>query len=106
MRPRFRQRPTGVQYHETYVEIDGVDHAVCVGYYIQREEADNGTPAGIELDSITYSRDSRDGRDAWDDVTEDQQNQFAIEIGESGDDEDGYGDYLYDQWKDEQMERE
>ena len=84
MRPRYR--PTGVQYHDTYVEIDGVEHAVCVGYYIQREEADTGTPAGIELDSVTYRKD---GKNAWDDVTEDQRDQFAITIGEYGDDE-GY----------------
>jgi len=105
MRPRFRQRPTGVQYHDTYVEIDGVDHAVCVGYYIQREEADTGTPAGIDLDSIIYSRDSRHGKDAWDDVSEAQKDEMAITIGEYGDDAD-YADYLYDQMKDEQMERE
>ena len=102
MRPRFRQRPTGVQYHETYVEINGVEHNVKVGYYIQREESDTGTPSGINVDSVTYSLD---GKNAWDDVTEDQQNQFAIEIGEYGDEAD-YGDYLYEQMKDARMERE
>ena len=86
MRPRFRQRPTGVQYHDTYVEIDGVEHNVKVGYYTQMEEADTGTPSGIDLDSVTYSKG---GGNAWDDVTEDQKDQFAITIGEYGDDE-GY----------------
>ncbi len=85
MRPRFRQRPTGVQYHETYVEINGVEHNVKVGYYIQREESDTGTPAGIELDSITYSKD---GSNAWDDATEAQKDELAITIGEYGSEED------------------
>ncbi len=82
---RYRRRPTGVQYHETYVEINGVEHNVKVGYYIQREEADTGTPAGIELDSVTYSKD---GGNAWDDVTEAQKDELAITIGEYGSEED------------------
>ncbi len=85
MRPRWRYTPKGVQSHSTFIEVDGIERDITVTYYIQREEADTGTPAGIELDGICYS----DGRDAWADITEDQKDQIAITIGEYGDDE-GY----------------
>ena len=85
MRLRRPYIPKGVQTHNTHIEIDDVEQAIIVTYYCQQAEADTNTPEGIELDGICYIS----GLSAWDDLSEDQKDQLAVDIAEYGDN-DGY----------------
>ena len=85
---------------QTHVTIDDNEFEVAVFYDYQPEESDTNTAAGIEITSVFYE----DEGCIMDQVSDDELESLGQRIIEClyGDD-DGYGDYLYEQRKDERL---
>ena len=71
--------PNQCQVHETHVEIDGSEYQVAVVYSDQPAEPDVGVDEGIEIEGV-YCEDQGDLQG---DLTEDQLDALALEIGQS-----------------------
>ena len=71
--------PKGSQVYQTAVEINDSEFEVAVVYSYQPAEPDVGVQEGIEIEGV-YCEDQGDLQG---DLTEDQLDALAIEIGES-----------------------
>ena len=67
--------------YKTAVEIDGVEHEVMVLYREYPAEPDVGVDAGCEIEGVYFE----DQGDIQAELTEDQLNDLAMQIGESND---------------------
>ena len=95
----MRPKPRNSGELDTYVEIDGIEFEVKACWEYQPAEPDVNVGEGIEISDVTmkdegsvYTRISSEQMDAlemrvWDEV--------------SGMGDDGYGDWLYEQRRDE-----
>ncbi len=79
MPSRLWKMPNQSQVHQTHVEIDGSEYQVAVVYSDQPAEPDVGIAAGIEIEGV-YCEDQGDIQK---ELTEDQLDELALEIGQS-----------------------
>ena len=88
----FKQKPI-----QTYVEIGGTEYEVSCFYDYQPEEADTNTAAGLEITSAYFE----DKGCLLDKLSDDERERLEHRVLEAIlPDDDGYGDWLYDQRKD------
>ena len=98
----MRPKPRNSGELDTYVEIDGIEFEVKACWEYQPAEDDTNTAEGIEVTGAYFEDEGCIMYKLSDDETDALYSRVWDEVSGSGDD--GYGDYLYEQRKDREME--
>lgn len=99
MRP---YRVKGEQRTYTFASVAGIDYDdVLVSWELERPEPDVNFAGGVILNAVYVAVD----KDMLDSMTEREQDDLAQRLLEGAYDYDSYGDYLYEQRKDYELEQ-
>lgn len=86
--------------YKTFCDVQGEEFDVVVDADYCAAEPDVNAPAGWEINEVKAK-----GVDVMHLMSEDELDGLSMRIAESGaDDEDAWGDYLYDQKKDRELD--
>ena len=94
-----RKQDNSGKFHTT-VEIDGFEHDVAVFWESSPPEPDVNWPGGLEITAVFHE----DNGCLMDELSDEQITALESEAEGEPVDDDGYGDYLYDQEKDRRAE--